>query len=328
MRVISYNILAQRYVRDYPAVTNPEILLWDYRLALILKSIVAENPDIILLQEVELETFEKDFASSLAEYSVCRHIVNKNRKNPIGNVILWRNHLVPQSQMTTSCSVIVEFETFWVVNVHLKAQILRGEAQRQTQIRSVLKKLDHQKAGFIAGDFNDFLNAGCLYDVKTLGLVMAELEHFVAKAPRAPLSEEHFVAKAPRAPLSEEHFVAKAPCAPLSEEHFVAKAPCAPLSEEHFVAKASCAPLSEEHFVAKAPCAPLSNEPYQLEIHSCINSAYVYSYEFAAHNYWTFDHVVSNKLAIKLRERETNELIPFPNETEPSDHLMMIFEFA
>jgi len=288
MRAISYNILAQRYVRDFPAVTNLEILSWDYRLSLILKAIAVENADLILLQEVELETFEVDFASLFASYSFCRHVVDKNRKNPIGNVILWRNHLVPlgsddlsvqdgrmvplgsddlsvqdrrmvplgsddlsvqdrrmvpQNQMLTSCSVIVEFDTFWVANVHLKAQIREGETQRQTQIRSVLKKLNHQKAGFIAGDFNDFLDAGCLYDVKILGLVMTELA------------------------------------------------------------------------------------PYDLKIHSHLNSAYVFSNEYG-HNYWTFDHVLSNKLVVTLKEPSEAELTPFPNESEPSDHLMVVFEFA
>ena len=258
MRAISYNILAQRYVRDFPAVTNLEILSWDYRLSLILKAIAAENADLILLQEVELETFEVDFASLFASYSFCRHIVDKNRKNQIGNVIMWRNHLVPlgsddlsrmdrrmvpQNQTLTSCSVIVEFDTFWVANVHLKAQIRQGETQRQTQIRSVLKKLNHQKAGFIAGDFNDFLDSKCLYDVKILGLVMAELA------------------------------------------------------------------------------------PYDLKIHSHLNSAYVFSNEYG-HNYWTFDHVLSNKMVVTLKEPSETELIPFPNETEPSDHLMVVFEFV
>jgi predicted extracellular nuclease len=126
----------------------------------------------------------------------------------------------------------------------LKSQILRGEKQRQTQIRSVLKKLDHQKPGFIAGDFNDFLDSKCLYNVKTLGLLMAELAS------------------------------------------------------------------------------------YQLDIHSHLNSTYVYSKEYASHNYWTFDHVLSNKLSINLKTPIMTELIPFPNKSEPSDHLMMVFDFS
>lgn len=243
MRAVSYNILAQRYIKEFSHINYQGILSWNHRLDLILKKIKNENADIILLQEVELNDFGVDFSTLFEEYSFSRHIITKNRDNPIGQVVLWKKDLIPQHTILTSCAVIVEFKTFWVANVHLKARILKGEQQRQTQIRSVLKKVNHQKPGFIAGDFNDYLNSNCLYNVKTQGLIMNELSN------------------------------------------------------------------------------------YEFKIHSLNNSSYVYNNEYNSHNYWTFDHVLSNKMLISLNQGN-NKLIPFPNEFEPSDHLMMSFNFS
>lgn len=240
MKVISYNILAQRYIKEFPSVSDNSVLKWEYRLDLILNKLSVQNADIILLQEVELESFDKDFIKLFADYSFFRHVVDKKRNNPIGNVTLWKNNMIAEKKISTSCSLIVEFDKFFVVNIHLKAKILKGESQRQTQIRSVLKKLNNQKPGFVAGDFNDYLNTECLYDVKTEGLVMAEISK------------------------------------------------------------------------------------YKLDVYSNPNSTYVYNKKFSSDNYWTFDHVISN-IAIELRT-EKKDNIPFPNESEPSDHLMFVFD--
>lgn len=249
MKVISYNTLAKRYIEPesywnrYPHIKNHEIRLWDYRLPIIIKLISEENADLILLQEIELESFEKDFAPLFAKYSFWKHEYSKKvRNNPIGNVILWKNNVVPIKQTTTSCSLIVEFDNFWVINVHLKAGIVSGEDIRLNQIKSVLKNVNYDKPGFMAGDFNDILDSPCLYNVTIKRLVAKELA--------------------------------------------------------------------------------------RLQIHSYLNSCYVHNREYNTDNYWTFDHVVSNRLQITISAHTDNDSKPIPNESEPSDHLMMVFEIA
>lgn len=246
MHIISYNTLANSFAEPesywdrYPQIKDRKIISWDYRLPIILKSIITENADVILLQEIELASFENDFSSLFDTYSFWRHEISKKRTNHIGNVILWRNNLIPEKKTATSCSLIIEFNDFWAINVHLKAGLTSGEKDRVCQVKSLLKNVNWQKPGFISGDFNDVLNSPCQYNVATQGLVAKELSKF--------------------------------------------------------------------------------------QIHSNLNSCYVYNKEHNSNNYWTFDHVISHKLQVAIKNRTSD--IPFPNETEPSDHLMMVFEIS
>lgn len=69
LRVFSFNILCDNYAnaQQYP-YTATRALDWDYRKNLILQEIQAQDPDIICLQEINLESFE-DFFSSALEYA-------------------------------------------------------------------------------------------------------------------------------------------------------------------------------------------------------------------------------------------------------------------
>jgi mRNA deadenylase 3'-5' endonuclease subunit Ccr4 len=97
-RVVTWNILAKQYFKteDYKHLEEKDILIladWDKRKDIILKFLKKLNVDIILLQEVTLDTFDVDFTDLFTEYAYIRHENNKHRRNPIGNVILFRKSI-------------------------------------------------------------------------------------------------------------------------------------------------------------------------------------------------------------------------------------------
>jgi len=161
IKIISYNIMADVYTSPdkFPYVTDPHILSWDYRLKLILQKIDDYDADIICLQEVEISKIPTDFIAHYPEYECIHHVINKKRKNIIGNMTFWRKNkfkMVSHELGSYGIFITLVYDdfTFWLANIHLRAGKISGVADRVCQIKSCLKKLPSIPS-LICGDFND-----------------------------------------------------------------------------------------------------------------------------------------------------------------------------
>src|SRR5579871_1447308 len=95
IRVVSWNILAQQYLKIDEFKHLDEfhkglLSQWEVRRGFIISTLTKMKADIILLQEVTLASFEEDFKNMFNTYNYVIHINNKHRRNPIGNAILFR----------------------------------------------------------------------------------------------------------------------------------------------------------------------------------------------------------------------------------------------
>lgn len=184
--VCSWNLLAHSTVNE-----SKVDLAWSVRLPQILKLLQNSNAGLLLLQEVELSTFEQDFAPLLNDYKYERHkIVMKgkhSRTNSFGNVTMWKVGTLQRSSLTSRCvHVALMFESGTLVmisNVHFPAKNgLEGYLEKRTHLNSCVKTWGNQENIIFAGDLNDgldFRNAqggGLGEDVKALGFVLTVQE--------------------------------------------------------------------------------------------------------------------------------------------------------
>lgn len=163
MLFLSWNILAQRFYPGAAATAIP----YSKRLEQIHRVIRTHNTSIVCLQEVNLESDDTDW--KLSEYNYIKQVKNHD----IGNIILWKSSdLQLISVKHSSCSVAAIFacrkgisdslKLFQIINIHLRAGLVDGSGTRESQIRSILKKVVCGYNGnmpiIICGDFNDLLD--------------------------------------------------------------------------------------------------------------------------------------------------------------------------
>lgn len=157
---ITKNVLADIYISDKFDFFDDLVLKWDNRYKLLIKEITGY--DIILLQEIELENMP--FVNDLEEYDYFSHKINKKRKTPIGNLILWkRDKFKMVFTDNNSCCLFVCLEynntKFLISNVHLISKVINYNI-RISQLKSCFKIIDKYKIKtIIAGDFNDILDS-------------------------------------------------------------------------------------------------------------------------------------------------------------------------
>lgn len=148
MLLVSFNVLAERY--------NVSGYGWDdYRKIRVCKIISDINPDVLCLQEVELDkidTIVEDIG--INNYTYYSHVISKKRTNNIGNLTAWKSKYTMLECNFTSSAIIVKLGEFIIANVHLKAGLNTGLDIRQKQMKSILT----YSPNMIVGDFNDELN--------------------------------------------------------------------------------------------------------------------------------------------------------------------------
>lgn len=166
LRCLSWNTLAHCYYKSHGNES------WESRRTIILEKLLTFYADIVLLQEVTLDNFKKDFEPLLDFYDYASHVISKKRTNPIGNVILWKRSRLSRKEVDIDhqnfIHCVLEIEgggEIGVSNVHLKAGLRTGETERVSQIKSCLKhwcKIPTLPV-LIGGDFNDdFSNTDAL----------------------------------------------------------------------------------------------------------------------------------------------------------------------
>jgi endonuclease/exonuclease/phosphatase family metal-dependent hydrolase len=181
--VLSWNILSQFCINEQKSE-----LSWNVRLPCILKILEQSNADIILLQEVDLEHFENDFASLLVKYSHERHKIilkgKHQRTNPFGNVTLWKMGTLVNTIINSRClhiELILQENQFIVTNVHFPAKNgLEGYKEKLQHFISCTKVWKDTNNVIFGGDFNDglcfkdtdgkIIGLGC--DVKESGFIV------------------------------------------------------------------------------------------------------------------------------------------------------------
>jgi mRNA deadenylase 3'-5' endonuclease subunit Ccr4 len=184
LRVASWNILAQDYVKEYKypwTKDTPGCLEWDYRKQKIAEWLLDEEmkpPDVVCLQEAQINIFS-DLLSSLSPI-FDGVIQNTTSGHNVGTAVLVRNSCPVKLKRMESRSraLIVTLEdkqqndnNLYLCSVHLDADKSHDpkkrqihQDQRQCQLKSLLKrinfqcKLDEQQikesSVLIAGDFN------------------------------------------------------------------------------------------------------------------------------------------------------------------------------
>jgi endonuclease/exonuclease/phosphatase family metal-dependent hydrolase len=188
-RILTWNILAQATLTDEQSSQLP----WSKRLAGILKIILESNLDFILLQEVDLYNFEKDFAQLITKYEYERHHIIKTGKNKrtisFGNVTLWRLGRRINSFSSSRC-LHVEIEinntqSICLTNVHFPAKPgFEGYKEKKNHLVSCIKYWQQKENIIFGGDFNDSLSyqdaegktAGLALDISQLGFVILKEE--------------------------------------------------------------------------------------------------------------------------------------------------------
>lgn len=189
IKVISYNTQSDKWTiykendptthklkYRYAFIPDKEFILdFKNRLPRIINKIKTCNPDVICLQEIDLDTIKENFVDNFPEYDNFHHTIwNKEtdkkmykRTNTIGNITLWKRDVIKcitkNIDSVNSCAIFTELIhintnfQFLVINVHLKAGLNSCAEERGHQIKSCLKKFTNTPT-CICGDFNEELD--------------------------------------------------------------------------------------------------------------------------------------------------------------------------
>jgi len=191
--ILSYNLLAQKYVDPYietryGGIKDKSVLAKSYRFNLLYQQINSFSPDICCFQEVELDQIDTDFADYFAVYDHRCHKISKDRNNPIGNITMWKRdlfNLVKPELKSSSCAILTKLEctkinfSFVLCNVHLKAGGNNDDVLTKiSQIRSCINKSQINKLDpvCICGDFNDELSddSALRHEIESKNFVISE----------------------------------------------------------------------------------------------------------------------------------------------------------
>ena len=180
--VLSFNVLAERYLHDlvperYPHLLGPDAppMDWPRRRARLLEQITGPDADIVCL-EVELASAAADFGDALnaAGYAYVRHEIETKRKkgrtSPIGNLLAYRTtafEMVAHSQSSRVLEATLRCRggsglVLRVWAAHLQARQAPGFAEERVRqlgakrLGSVARDGGEWRADLVVGDLNDY----------------------------------------------------------------------------------------------------------------------------------------------------------------------------
>lgn len=182
LRVASWNLLAQDYVKEYKypwTRETPGCLDWDHRKSLIVDKLLDKSAkmDIVCLQEVQVDLFS-DLMDSISPI-FDGVIQNVTRGHNVGTAVLIRNSCKLRIKRVESRSraLIATLEdkdnenNLYICSVHLNADKSsdptkreHNQSQRECQLKSLLKRINYackleqqiikESPILVAGDFN------------------------------------------------------------------------------------------------------------------------------------------------------------------------------
>jgi endonuclease/exonuclease/phosphatase family metal-dependent hydrolase len=169
MKILSWNILADEFIetRYYPMIPRDLLFNRKKRQERIVETLIKENADIMLLQEV----MRSEFNLLYTHFHTAYHLVRgkyiqwqKNKRGYSGNVILLRKSMffLPQNEkyridlnfgLAIQCQLREKKESMLLIaNVHLD-DILQGNRIKQVkQLEPLFTSHSHIILG---GDFNE-----------------------------------------------------------------------------------------------------------------------------------------------------------------------------
>lgn len=182
LRVASWNLLAQDYVKAYKypwTKRNPECVNWEHRKALIVDQLVDTEfkADIVCLQEAQVDLFE-DLLSSLSPvYDGVIQNVTRGHNVAAAFLIRKSSNMRIKRIESRSRALIATLhdeenkKNLYICTVHLQADSIldaknreRSQVGRLKQLKSVLRRINHfckleeekiqEVPILVAGDFN------------------------------------------------------------------------------------------------------------------------------------------------------------------------------
>eukprot|EP00532_Pseudo-nitzschia_australis_P015572 CAMPEP_0168274190 /NCGR_PEP_ID=MMETSP0141_2-20121125/17150_1 /TAXON_ID=44445 /ORGANISM="Pseudo-nitzschia australis, Strain 10249 10 AB" /LENGTH=336 /DNA_ID=CAMNT_0008215729 /DNA_START=196 /DNA_END=1206 /DNA_ORIENTATION=- len=182
VRVASWNLLAQDYVKEYKypwTRETPGCLDWDHRKSLIVDKLLDKRTkmDIVCLQEVQMDLFSDLLSSISPDFDGV--IQNVTGGHNVGTAVLIRNSCKLRIKRVESRSraLIATLEdkdnenNIYICSVHLNAdksldpkEREHHQKQRRSQLKSLLKRINYackleqqiikEVPILLAGDFN------------------------------------------------------------------------------------------------------------------------------------------------------------------------------
>jgi mRNA deadenylase 3'-5' endonuclease subunit Ccr4 len=184
-------ILAVFATPEKYAFCSPSALDWNtMRCPLILQTIQLHQPDVVCLQEVQIDTWYDDLLPHFQTLNYTCILQNVTRNHPVACAILVKGdewHVVSVESRSRALIVVLKEDKrhqttpsfVFLATVHLDAR-WDQDATRYSQIKSLLKRLEHHQVQLqpqqptgkpiviIAGDFN-MLRTNPVYQLLATG---------------------------------------------------------------------------------------------------------------------------------------------------------------
>jgi mRNA deadenylase 3'-5' endonuclease subunit Ccr4 len=190
LKLATWNVLAPQYAKSYKYPwCAPQHLDWSHREALVASQIIDLNPDILCLQEVQVDISSALF-QRLESYDAVIQNVTEGHNVAIA-ILVRKDYPFYVERVESRSRVLLAVlrskneprANFYVASVHLEAGTKDGnDLQRYHQLKSLFKRLSHHcsmdgmglsdASIILAGDFN-MLRTNNIYDC----LVKGELYH-------------------------------------------------------------------------------------------------------------------------------------------------------
>ena len=190
LKVATWNALAPQYAKSYKYPwCAPEHIEWSHRETLLASRILDLEPDILCLQEVQVDVSSGLFQRLDSYDSVIQNVTEGH--NVAIAILVRKDYPFYVERVESRSRVLLAVlrskdeprENIYVASVHLEAGTKDGnDLQRYHQLKSLFKRLHHhcsmdgaglsEASIILAGDFN-MLRTNNIYDC----LVKGELNH-------------------------------------------------------------------------------------------------------------------------------------------------------
>jgi len=181
---MTWNILASEWIEPeyYPTVKDFQVMDSDKRIELIVKKLMTENADTILLQEVtdtHYDLLYKHFNKSYYISSL-RPIRWDNSPSTSGNITLVRKTSCKKiAEYPLDFGVFVKADQVAIYNVHLDDVSFR---KRKKQLDLLRPSIGKEKYVILGGDFNQEYKPNCgLYQFPEVTVHNPCVTYFVEK---------------------------------------------------------------------------------------------------------------------------------------------------
>ena len=184
MKILCWNILAEEWIKKsyYPTIQDFSVMDTSKRLQLILKKLITEDADIMLLQEVMDLDYDilYDHFNKAYYISSLKPIQWDKSNSCSGNITLVRKTSCKRiSEYPLDYGVVVKADHLTIFNIHLDDISFK---KRKRQIDLLRPRINKESYVILGGDFNQEYKEACpLYQFKHLTVHNKCITYFVEK---------------------------------------------------------------------------------------------------------------------------------------------------